>query len=69
MIRRLPGDANLEVERNGLKIVLERGGMERGLTLAEKVTLVGPKLRRPSSIARRPSTAVASSSEALVSVQ
>jgi hypothetical protein len=54
MIRRLDEKASVTVERKGLQVVYERDSMERGLNLAEKVTLVGPMLTgRPSIKGRR----------------
>jgi hypothetical protein len=50
MIRRLDEEATVEVERKNVKVVYERDSMERALTLAEKVTLVGPMLTGSKSI-------------------
>jgi hypothetical protein len=50
MIRRLPANATVEVDRKGLQVVYERDSMERGLNLAEKITLVGPMLTGGKSI-------------------
>ncbi len=50
MIRRLPEEATVEVERKALHVVYERDSMERGLNLAEKITLVGPMLTERATI-------------------
>lgn len=50
MIRRLPEEAAVEVERKGEPVVYERDSMERGLSLEEKVTRVGPMLTGGTSI-------------------
>jgi hypothetical protein len=50
MIRRLPSDATVEVERRGLAVLYEQDSMERGLNLAEKLDLVGPMLTGRASI-------------------
>lgn len=50
MIRRLPKEATVEVERRGERVAYERNSMERGLNLEEKVTLVGPMLTGGASI-------------------
>lgn len=50
MIRRLPEDATVTVERKEGDVDFTREEMERGLNLAEKVTFVGPLLTGGKSI-------------------
>jgi hypothetical protein len=50
MIRRLPDEATVEVERKAVRVVYERDSMERALSLEEKVTIVGPQLTGGRSI-------------------
>jgi len=50
MIRRLPGDATVEVQRKNIRVVYEHDSMERSLNLVEKITLVGPMLTGRESI-------------------
>lgn len=50
MIRRLPDHATITVERAGVDVTFDRDSMERGLNLAEKITLVGPMLTGGKSI-------------------
>ena len=50
MIRRLDDEATIEAERRGKPVIYDRSSMERGLSLEEKLTLVGPLLTGTVSI-------------------
>jgi len=50
MIRRLPEDASVEVQRKSIRVVYERNAMEQSLNLVEKITLIGPLLTGRDSI-------------------